>query len=64
MFPKLVYLYVLYNLISGVFYNYQELISNILNISGLLSIGIGSIAGINQTNIKRLIAYSGISHTG
>lgn len=64
MFPKLVYLYILYNMITGVFYNNQELISNILNISGLLSIGLGSIAGINQTNIKRLIAYSGISHTG
>lgn len=64
MFPKLVYLYILYNLITGVFYNNQELISNILNFSGLLSIGLGSIAGINQTNIKRLIAYSGISHTG
>lgn len=64
MYPKLVYLYTIYDLIIGAFYNYQDLISNILMISGLLSITVGSIAAINQTNFKRFIAYSGISHTG
>jgi NADH-quinone oxidoreductase subunit N len=30
----------------------------------LLSIGIGNLAAIAQTNIKRMLAYSGISHMG
>lgn len=36
----------------------------ILMILGALSIIIGTIAGFNQTKIKRLIAYSGISNFG
>lgn len=64
IYPKLVYIYLLYTLMTGVFSSYQSTISNIFIITGILSIAIGSIAAINQTKIKRLIAYSGISHTG
>ena len=38
--------------------------SNIILIFSLLSIGIGTLGALNQTKIKRLLAYSGISHMG
>lgn len=38
--------------------------SNIILVSSLLSIGIGTLGALNQTKIKRLLAYSGISHMG
>lgn len=36
----------------------------ILIIGGILSIWIGSLGGINQSKMRRLIGYSGISHVG
>lgn len=39
-------------------------ISNILIGSALLSIIIGSLGAINQMKLKRLLAYSAISHVG
>jgi NADH:ubiquinone oxidoreductase subunit 2 (subunit N) len=39
-------------------------IENIFKISGILSIMLGSILGLVQKKIKRLFAYSAISHTG
>jgi len=41
-----------------------NLIKNILLISSLLSLIIGSILGLSQIKIKRLLAYSTISHIG
>ena len=38
--------------------------SNIILVFSLLSIGIGTLGALNQTKIKRLLAYSGISHMG
>lgn len=38
--------------------------SNFFIISSILSIIIGTIGAMNQTKIKRLLAYSGISHVG
>lgn len=35
-----------------------------LLIMAILSIGLGNLAAIAQTNIKRMLAYSGISHMG
>jgi proton-translocating NADH-quinone oxidoreductase chain N len=64
IYPKLVYIYIIYFLMTGTFSSYQIIISDILSIVGILSIIIGSIAAINQTKLKRFIAYSGISHTG
>nr|YP_010160565.1 NADH dehydrogenase subunit 2 [Gymnopilus junonius]QRH17751.1 NADH dehydrogenase subunit 2 [Gymnopilus junonius] len=40
------------------------LIKNLLLISSLLSLIIGSLLGLAQTKIKRLLAYSTISHIG
>jgi NADH-ubiquinone oxidoreductase chain 2 len=40
------------------------LITNLLLISSLLSLIIGTVVGLAQTKIKRLLAYSTISHIG
>jgi NADH-ubiquinone oxidoreductase chain 2 len=40
------------------------LLKNLLLISSLLSLIIGSVVGLAQTRIKRLLAYSTISHIG
>jgi NADH-quinone oxidoreductase subunit N len=40
------------------------LISNIVLFCGVLSIIYGAIGALNQTKIKRLLAYSGIGHIG
>jgi NADH-quinone oxidoreductase subunit N len=64
LFPKYVYIIILYLLMTNAFSNFITNISEILMISGILSIMIGSIATINQIKFKRFIAYSGIGHTG
>ena len=43
---------------------FENLVQPIIIFSGLLSILVGSIAAINQTKIKRLLAYSAIAHIG
>lgn len=44
--------------------NTTSIIKNLLLISSLLSLIIGTIVGLAQTRIKRLLAYSTISHVG
>jgi NADH-ubiquinone oxidoreductase chain 2 len=44
--------------------NISYLIKNLLLISSLLSLIIGTLVGLAQTKIKRLLAYSTISHIG
>lgn len=41
-----------------------EILTNLLILSSLLSLIIGSIVGLSQIRIKRLLAYSTISHIG
>jgi NADH-ubiquinone oxidoreductase chain 2 len=48
-----------YNILNVEFYN-----KNLLLISSLLSLIIGSIVGLAQVRIKRLLTYSTISHVG
>ncbi|MCO7225045.1 NADH-quinone oxidoreductase subunit NuoN [Pleionea sp. CnH1-48] len=38
--------------------------SQILLVAGMLSIGLGNLVALAQTNFKRLLAYSGIAHMG
>jgi len=38
--------------------------SNIVIVFSLLSISIGTLGALNQTKVKRLLGYSGISHMG
>lgn len=49
-----------YNIIEGNSY----LIKNLLLLTSLLSLIIGTVVGLAQTRIKRLLAYSTISHVG
>jgi len=44
--------------------NMNSVIKNLLLLSSLLSLIIGSVVGLVQTKIKRLLAYSTISHIG
>jgi NADH-ubiquinone oxidoreductase chain 2 len=43
---------------------FLNVLTNLLLLSSLLSLIIGSIVGLSQTKIKRLLAYSTISHIG
>lgn len=52
--PKIAYMSVLMKIEMG-----EEML-----IAGILSIFVGSFAAINQTKIKRLLAYSAIAHVG
>src|SRR5690606_24189880 len=51
-------------LLTGPFSTIFENFSIILYFVAISSLIVGSIGGINQTKIKRLIAYSAISHIG
>nr|ALO20737.1 NADH dehydrogenase subunit 2 [Euphysa aurata] len=53
--PKLGIIFILIHLISN---------DSIILICSLLSVVVGSFGAFNQTKIKRLLAYSGISHLG
>jgi NADH-ubiquinone oxidoreductase chain 2 len=50
------------NLILGE--NTKYVLKNLLLISSLLSLIIGTVVGLSQTRVKRLLAYSTISHIG
>jgi len=49
---------------SGVTYNTSYVLKLLLLISSLFSLIIGTVVGLAQTRIKRLLAYSTISHIG
>ena len=55
--------YTLGSLLEGNIMN-MNLLKNLLLISSLLSLIIGTVVGLAQTRIKRLLAYSTISHIG
>lgn len=48
----------------GMFPNYMEHISNILAVFGLISLLYGAILAFAQQELKRVLAYSSISHMG
>jgi NADH-quinone oxidoreductase subunit N len=62
--PKLVLLIVLIKLYVFVFAEHQENLLIFFLFSGFFSVFFASIAGLYQKRVKRLIAYSTISHTG
>jgi len=56
-----------YSIINNMFnisFNTSYLLKILLLISSLFSLIIGTIVGLAQTRIKRLLAYSTISHIG
>jgi NADH-ubiquinone oxidoreductase chain 2 len=52
------------SIISNKYLNLGTLLTNLLLISSLLSLIIGTVVGLAQSRIKRLLAYSTISHIG
>jgi NADH-ubiquinone oxidoreductase chain 2 len=52
------------NNIFNVISNNSSLLKNLLLISSILSLIIGTVVGLAQSRIKRLLAYSTISHIG
>lgn len=50
----------LYGPFEGLYFDWQ----GVIMICGLLSVGWGTFAALHQTNLKRLLAYSSISHMG
>lgn len=61
--PKISLLVFMLELFAGVFWNLQYW-SLLFLISALLSQVVGSVVGLGQYRIKRLLAYSAISHVG
>ena len=49
---------------STIFKRFESSLSNLFLICSLLSLTIGTIVGLAQSRIKRLLAYSTISHVG
>jgi NADH-quinone oxidoreductase subunit N len=62
--PKLAFLSILIRFIFDVLGDISIFFSNIFLIISILSILIGSFASVQQVKIKRLLAYSSISHIG
>lgn len=62
--PKIAILGLLIRLYMYTFYDWIESWQQIIMISALLSMFIGTLGAINQMKIKRLYAYSSIAHVG
>ncbi len=62
--PKIAALGMAYRLLSNSFSNINNELEFLFIIIGTLSLFIGNIFAIMQENIKRLLAYSAISHVG
>ena len=62
--PKIAAMGLLARLLTDAFGRVPGDWSQIIAVLSLLSMFLGSIAGIGQTNIKRLMAYSSIAHMG
>src|SRR5690606_16694954 len=53
-----------YRLIEGTYGNFSDNFISTLIIVSMLSMTIGNIMALRQINVKRMLAYSGISHAG
>jgi NADH-quinone oxidoreductase subunit N len=62
--PKIATLGVIISLLSGPFLSIAPLLQPLIAFCAVLSLLIGSIGALNQAKIKRLLAYSAISHIG
>lgn len=54
----------IYRLFSNCFINTFGFVQPVIEIVAALTIIIGNIVALSQTNFKRLLAYSGVSHAG
>ena len=64
IYPNIVSQFNIANNILDVTYNTSYILKMLLLISSLFSLIIGTVVGLAQTRIKRLLAYSTISHIG
>ena len=62
--PKIAAVAILIRLLIDGLGSLQHYWSDLFMILAILSIAIGSLVALNQTNIKRMLAYSTISHIG
>ena len=62
--PKIAAVAILIRLLIDGLGSLQQYWSDLFMILAILSIAIGSLVALNQTNIKRMLAYSTISHIG
>lgn len=62
--PKIAAFGMAYRLLNDTLFSYSQEWSYILTVLAILSLAIGNIVAIVQTNVKRLFAYSTISHIG
>jgi NADH-quinone oxidoreductase subunit N len=62
--PKIGIFALFVKLTLNLFYYNLLVINNIVMYSAILSILIGTLGALYQTKLKRLLAYSAISHVG
>lgn len=62
--PKIAIITALINIISTNIFIFDNKLKMVIVIGSIISMLIGSISAINQYNLKRLLAYSSIGHTG
>lgn len=53
-----------YKLMSYTFFYTFEKVAPVLNVVAILTLAVGNLIALTQSNFKRLLAYSGISHAG
>jgi len=53
-----------YRLIEGTYGNFSDNFISTLIIVSILSMIVGNVMALRQVNVKRMLAYSGISHAG
>lgn len=53
-----------YRLIEGTYGNFSDGFITALIVVSILSMTVGNIMALRQTNVKRMLAFSGISHAG
>jgi NADH:ubiquinone oxidoreductase subunit 2 (subunit N) len=62
--PKIVLFYLFFKIFFYVLLTQEEVWSAIMLGSGLLSVIIASVGALVQKKVKRLLAFSAVSHTG
>lgn len=62
--PKLAALGIVYRLFSDSFTNIQSNVQIMIFATALLSIAVGTLSALRQSNIKRLLAYSAVANIG
>ncbi|MFA7444922.1 MAG: NADH-quinone oxidoreductase subunit N [Flavobacteriaceae bacterium] len=53
-----------YRLLSGMYGNFSDGFITTIMVISILSMTVGNIMALRQDNVKRMLAYSGISHAG